>query len=378
MISQRVGSMLRMTMADVADAADSFGGAFRLENADTCLTPPAHVLRGDARGGRRRRVQLVSAAAGPEGAARRDRRPVRGRLGRLVRPRGRDRRLVRGGRVAVERAADADRPGRQGAADEPDLQRDGAARAAGGRRAGVHPARCVAGGSIWCAGRAMPAAAGCCSSPRRACRAGRCSRRRRRRRSREVAVENDAWIVFNGHADKVAFGGAPVTLPGPRSRTILVGCMSKNYVMPGWRVGWALGPREVMRAMEDVHIFNGVMPSGFCQVGAAAALSGDQAWQARGGARRTSAGRPRCSPRCRPGRRDPGRGRLLLPARHAARLPAPSSPRSCCAERVAVTPMQGWGSDDFGEHFVRLIFTNEPEDRLREAGRRIARFSASR
>ena len=43
-----------------------------------------------------------------------------------------------------------------------------------------------------------------------------------------------------------------------------------------------------------------------------------------------------------------------------------------------MTPMQGWGSDDFGEHFVRLIFTNEPEDRLREAGRRIARFSASR
>ena len=37
--------------------------------------------------------------------------------------------------------------------------------------------------------------------------------------------------------------------------------------------------------------------------------------------------------------------------------------------------MQGWGSDDFGEHLVRLIFTNEPEDRLREAGRRIAAFA---
>ena len=40
-----------------------------------------------------------------------------------------------------------------------------------------------------------------------------------------------------------------------------------------------------------------------------------------------------------------------------------------------MTPMQGWGSDDFGEYLVRLIFTNEPEDRLREAGRRIARFA---
>ena len=39
----------------------------------------------------------------------------------------------------------------------------------------------------------------------------------------------------------------------------------------------------------------------------------------------------------------------------------------------AVTPMQGRGSDDFGEHLVRLIFTNEPADRLRESGGRIAR-----
>ena len=44
MISQRVQSMLRMTMADMADAADALDGAFRLENADTYLTPPAHVL----------------------------------------------------------------------------------------------------------------------------------------------------------------------------------------------------------------------------------------------------------------------------------------------------------------------------------------------
>ena len=34
--------------------------------------------------------------------------------------------------------------------------------------------------------------------------------------------------------------------------------------------------------------------------------------------------------------------------------------RLLAEERVAVTPMQGWGSDDFGEYLVRLIFTNEP------------------
>ena len=36
--------MMRMTMADMADAADQVPGAYRLENADSVLTPPEHVL----------------------------------------------------------------------------------------------------------------------------------------------------------------------------------------------------------------------------------------------------------------------------------------------------------------------------------------------
>jgi aspartate/methionine/tyrosine aminotransferase len=193
----------------------------------------------------------------------------------------------------------------------------------------------------------------------------------------EVAVENDAWIVFNGHADKVAFGGRSVTLPGPRERTILVGCMSKNYLMPGWRVGWAAGPRSVMRAMEDVHIFNGVMPSGFCQVGAAAALTGDQAWQAEA-VRVYERGQRALLEELEGVIPAEGGYYCLLDTRSTGLRATEFAAGLLAAERVAVTPMQGWGSDDFGEYLVRLIFTNEPEDRLREAGRRIARFSASR
>jgi N-succinyldiaminopimelate aminotransferase len=37
--------VMRMTMADMADLADATPGAYRLENADTYLTPPAHVLQ---------------------------------------------------------------------------------------------------------------------------------------------------------------------------------------------------------------------------------------------------------------------------------------------------------------------------------------------
>ena len=43
-------------------------------------------------------------------------------------------------------------------------------------------------------------------------------------------------------------------------------------------------------------------------------------------------------------------------------------------ENVAITPMNAWGADDFGDHHVRFIFTNEPEARLVEAANRIGAF----
>src|SRR5438128_844011 len=44
-ISARARSMVRMTMADMAELADRRPGAFRLENADSDLAPPAHAVK---------------------------------------------------------------------------------------------------------------------------------------------------------------------------------------------------------------------------------------------------------------------------------------------------------------------------------------------
>ena len=41
---------------------------------------------------------------------------------------------------------------------------------------------------------------------------------------------------------------------------------------------------------------------------------------------------------------------------------------------VATTPMVAWGSDGFGYDHVRFIFTNEPVNRLEEAGRLVKQF----
>ena len=379
-------------MADIADAADALDGRVPAGERRHLAHAARARARGDARGGRRRRLQQLPAAARPAVAARRDRRPLRAGLGRHVRPRARDRRLVRRRRVAAERAAGADRPRRPRPADQPDLLRDGAARPPRRRRAGLHLAR-RARRPLGARSR-RPARAGARlpgAVLRLAVHAGRDGLHRARRppRSWRAAQENDAWIVFNGAADKVAFGGRtvhnPATFPGMRERTLVVGCMSKNYAMPGWRIGWAAGPREVMGAMEDVHIFNGIMPSGIAQAGAAAALD-----------RPAGAGRPR---RCDTYARgqaalleavarlaapvgDPGRGRLLLPARHRGhRRRRHRVRRAACSPRsdVAVTPMQGWGSR-------RLRRAPRPADLHQRAGGPAARggppdraaFSASR
>lgn len=198
----------------------------------------------------------------------------------------------------------------------------------------------------------------------------------------ELAEKNDAVVVFNASLDKVVFDGAsvtnPATLPGMRGRTVIVGSVSKNYNMMGWRVGWAVGPRELIGPVENVHIFNGIMPSGITQAGAAAALTGPQGWVRR-------------SVREYKNRRDallesleriegmkavkPEGGYYFLANIRKLGVKSPEFCLKLLEEtNVTITPMVAWGSDDFGYDHVRFIFTNEPTERLVEAGRRIQQF----
>jgi aspartate/methionine/tyrosine aminotransferase len=198
----------------------------------------------------------------------------------------------------------------------------------------------------------------------------------------DAAQENDALLLFNGSLDKIVYDGRrvihPATLPGMRERTISIGSISKNYNMMGWRIGWAVGPRDLLKPVHDVHIFNAIMPSGFAQAGATQALAGTQ-----DGVATTVAWYER------------NRNALVsgLNSISGLRVVAPEGGYSCLAnisalgitstefcqqllaeEEVATTPMVAWGSDEFGHQHVRFIFTNEPEERLREAVQRIARF----
>ena len=59
-------------------------------------------------------------------------------------------------------------------------------------------------------------------------------------------------------------------------QVVTVNGVSKCYAMTGWRIGYAGGPPEIIKAMKTIQSQNTGNPSSISQVAAAAALDGDQ------------------------------------------------------------------------------------------------------
>ncbi|WP_370158064.1 pyridoxal phosphate-dependent aminotransferase [Salipiger bermudensis] len=79
-------------------------------------------------------------------------------------------------------------------------------------------------------------------------------------------------ITFDGR-DFVSFGAA---CPQLRDRTLIVNGVSKAYAMTGWRVGYAAGPRDLIKAMATVQSQSCTSVSAPAQRAAQAALEGPQ------------------------------------------------------------------------------------------------------
>lgn len=75
-------------------------------------------------------------------------------------------------------------------------------------------------------------------------------------------------LVYDGHRH-VMFAG----LPGMYARTIHLGGFSKDYAMTGWRIGFALAPRDILSAMRRVHQYLIMSASTMGQRAALAALT---------------------------------------------------------------------------------------------------------
>jgi aminotransferase len=71
-----------------------------------------------------------------------------------------------------------------------------------------------------------------------------------------IAEEHDLIVISDEIYDRLVYGLPHVcfpALPNMRKRTILLGGFSKDYAMTGWRIGFAAGPVDLIRAMNRVH-----------------------------------------------------------------------------------------------------------------------------
>lgn len=72
-----------------------------------------------------------------------------------------------------------------------------------------------------------------------------------------IAEKHDLIVVSDEIYDRLVYDGHEhvmfASLPGMAKRTIHLGGMSKDYAMTGWRIGYALGPAELIGAMRKIH-----------------------------------------------------------------------------------------------------------------------------
>lgn len=76
----------------------------------------------------------------------------------------------------------------------------------------------------------------------------------------EVVIENDLFVLSDEIYSELTYleneGHVSIaSLPGMKERTILINGFSKSHAMTGWRLGYACGPKEVIKQMLKIHQF---------------------------------------------------------------------------------------------------------------------------
>src|SRR5438093_6651075 len=182
-----------------------------------------------------------------------------------------------------------------------------------------------------------------------------------------VCRQRDLWLLYWAGFEGVLFDGRTVTHPaaldGMRDRTVTIGCPTLEQRMIAWRIGWVVAPGELVNDVGTVHIYNGLVASGFAQAGALAALTAADDGLAAANAelqrRRDETLRQLDG---LPAIRASGGWSLLLDVAAMGGDPSELSAR-LLEQKVAATPMTGWGGDVAARH-LRFVFSREPVERL--------------
>jgi aspartate/methionine/tyrosine aminotransferase len=90
-----------------------------------------------------------------------------------------------------------------------------------------------------------------------------------------LAVKNDLWVMADEIYARILFSGeykSIYALPGMVERTIIIDGFSKSFAMTGWRLGYAVAPKELIDAMDLLVLNTFTCTAEFTQVAAIEAL----------------------------------------------------------------------------------------------------------
>jgi aspartate/methionine/tyrosine aminotransferase len=186
--------------------------------------------------------------------------------------------------------------------------------------------------------------------------------------------DRDLWLLYLAWFEGILFDGRPIrhpaALPDMRDRTVTVSGPSLEQRMIAWRVGWVVAPGDLANDVSRVQIYNGLVPSGFAQIGTRVALvlsdehlhaANAECARRRDETLRQLDGLPAVRPA--------GTWSLLLDVAALGHDCIAVSDR-LLEQKVAATPMRGWGGE-VAERHVRFVFSNEPIERLQLLGDRV-------
>lgn len=94
----------------------------------------------------------------------------------------------------------------------------------------------------------------------------------------KIAAKHDLVVIADEIYSTFVYGATFTsfpTLPGMKERTLLLDGFSKRYGMPGWRLGYAAGPADIIQAMLDMAQHTMLCPPNSTQWAALAALNMD-------------------------------------------------------------------------------------------------------
>ena len=93
------------------------------------------------------------------------------------------------------------------------------------------------------------------------------------------ALEAGIWVVTDEIYEHLVYGvdhvSMPVVVPDLADTCVVLNGVAKTYAMTGWRVGWMIGPNDVVKAATNLQSHATSNVSNVAQAAALAAVSGD-------------------------------------------------------------------------------------------------------